>query len=59
MAITALATAAFALNLNTNVLGALLPFVRAAENLTDEQGKQLIAAAAFGSAAGSLAAASS
>lgn len=55
MAITALATAAFALNLNTNVLGALLPFVRAAENLTDEQGKQLIAAAAFGSAAGSLA----
>lgn len=55
MAIAALATAAFALNLNTNVLGALLPFVRAAENLTDEQGKQLIAAAAFGSAFGSLA----
>lgn len=54
MAIAALATAAFALNLNTNVLGALLPFVRVAENLTEEQGKQLIAAAAFGSAAGSL-----
>ena len=54
MAIAALATAAFALNLNTNVLGALLPFLRIDVGLTVAQGKQLIAAAAFGSAFGAL-----
>ena len=54
MAIAALATAAFALNLNTNVLGALLPFLRIDVGLSVAQGKQLIAAAAFGSAFGAL-----
>jgi DHA1 family putative efflux transporter-like MFS transporter len=55
LAIAALALAAFSLNLNTNVLSALLPFVRADLRFTDEQGNYLIAAAGFGSAAGALA----
>lgn len=55
MAIAALALAAFALNLNTNVLGALLPFVRAELALADRDAEVLLAAAALGSAAGALA----
>ena len=54
LAIAALALAAFALNLNTNVLGALLPFVREDLALADGDGKYLIAAAALGSAIGAL-----
>lgn len=53
--IAALALAAFSLNLNTNVLGALLPFVREDLALDDGAGKVLVAAAAFGSAVGALA----
>lgn len=55
LAIAALALAAFSLNLNTNVLGALLPFVRDDLHFTAVQGTYLIAAAGFGSAAGALA----
>jgi DHA1 family inner membrane transport protein len=54
LAIAALALAAFALNLNTNVLAALLPFLRDELTLVPVQMKVLIAAAAFGSAAGAL-----
>jgi MFS transporter, DHA1 family, inner membrane transport protein len=54
-AVAALALAAFSLNLNTNVLGALLPFVREAMGLDESQGKHLLAAAAYGSALGALA----
>lgn len=54
LAIAALALAAFSLNLNTNVLGALLPFVRDELALTAQQDKYLLAAAGFGSAAGAL-----
>ncbi len=54
LAIAALALAAFALNLNTNVLGALLPFLRDEFTLDGGQAKQLVAVAAFGSAAGAL-----
>ncbi|MCU0865407.1 MAG: MFS transporter [Planctomycetes bacterium] len=54
LAIAALALAAFALNLNTNVLGALLPFVRQALGVDEAGGKLLVAAAAAGSAVGSL-----
>ncbi len=50
-AIAALALAAFSLNLNTNVLGALLPFVRAE---VGGAGGPLLAAAGFGSAVGAL-----
>lgn len=52
LAVGALALAAFALNLNTNVLGAVLPFVRAE---IGGDGGALLAAAGFGSAAGALA----
>jgi predicted MFS family arabinose efflux permease len=52
LAIAALALAAFSLNLNTNVLGALLPFVRAE---VGGAGGTLLAAAGFGSAVGALA----
>lgn len=51
LAIAALAMAAFALNLNTNVLGALLPFVPAE---IGKNGTSLLAAAAGGSALGAL-----
>ncbi len=50
----ALAATAFALNLNTNVLGALLPFVRAELGIDGDGGALLVAAAGFGSAAGAL-----
>ncbi len=55
MAIAALALAAFALNLNTNVLGALLPFLPAELGLGAMGPGYLVAAAALGSALGSLA----
>ena len=55
LAVAALALAAFSLNLNTNVLGALLPFLREPLSLSDEMGKYLLAAAGFGSAVGALA----
>ncbi len=55
LAVVALALAAFSLNLNTNVLGALLPFVREDLHLDDGAGKILVAAAAAGSAFGALA----
>ncbi|MCB9885559.1 MAG: MFS transporter [Planctomycetes bacterium] len=55
LAVVALALAAFSLNLNTNVLGALLPFVREDLGLEDGAGKVLVAAAAAGSALGALA----
>jgi len=45
---------AFALNLNTNVLAALLPFVSESLGFVDGDGPALIAAAAFGSAFGAL-----
>lgn len=54
LAIAALALAAFALNLNTNVLGALLPFVRADLTLADRDAEVLLAASALGSAVGAL-----
>jgi MFS transporter, DHA1 family, chloramphenicol resistance protein len=54
LAIAALALAAFSLNLNTNVLGALLPFIREELALEPAHAKQLVAAAGFGSAAGAL-----
>jgi predicted MFS family arabinose efflux permease len=54
LAIAALALAAFALNLNTNVLGALLPFVRADLGLEGSDETYLVAAAAAGSAVGAL-----
>lgn len=55
LAAAALALVAFALNLNTNVLGALLPFLPAAWTEAGG-GKLLLAAAAVGSAFGALAA---
>lgn len=55
LAVAALSLAAFALNLNTNVLGALLPFVHAELALHDGQEAYLVAAAAAGSAVGALA----
>ncbi|MEO6595220.1 MAG: MFS transporter [Planctomycetota bacterium] len=55
LAVASLALAAFALNLNTNVLGALLPFVRVEMALASGDAKYLVAAAAFGSAIGALA----
>jgi DHA1 family inner membrane transport protein len=54
LAIAALALGAFSLSLNTNVLGPLLPFLRGELSLSDGQGKQLLAAAGFASAAGAL-----
>lgn len=55
LAIRALATVAFALNLNTNVLGALLPFVRADVPMDAGARSMVIGAAAAGSAVGGLA----
>lgn len=54
MAIRSLATVAFALNLNTNVLGALLPFVRA--DLVADEGHVwwMVSGAPAGSALGAL-----
>jgi predicted MFS family arabinose efflux permease len=54
LAVAALALTAFALNLNTNVLGALLPFLPAELGVGRAEGGYLVAAAALGSAAGAL-----
>ncbi len=54
LAVAALALAAFALNLNTNVLGALLPFVGGDLTLAPGDDGLLIVAAAVGSAIGAL-----
>lgn len=54
LAIAALAMAAFALNLNTNVLGALLPFVRGTLGFAEQDAGHVLAAAALGSAVGAL-----
>ena len=56
LAIGVLALVAFALSLNTNVLGALLPFVTVELALGNGDDKYLVAGAAFGSAFGALAA---
>lgn len=50
----ALAASAFVLNLNTNVLGALLPFLKQDLGIDDDGGKLLVAAAGLGSAFGAL-----
>lgn len=52
MAILALAMSAFVLNLNSNVMGALLPFLHGEFDLGDQGGARLLAAAGLGSAAG-------
>ncbi len=54
MAIRSLATVAFALNLNTNVLGALLPFVRADLAADDGHVWWMVSGAPAGSALGAL-----
>ena len=54
LAIASLALAAFALNLNTNVLGALLPFLPEDLGIGSGGSGSLVAAAALGSAVGSL-----
>lgn len=57
LAVFALVVAAFALNLNANVLGALLPFLNADADFGLRPGddKILVACSAFGTAAGALA----
>ena len=57
MAVLALAMSAFVLNLNANVMGALLPFLRTDLGFDDSGGKLLLAAAGAGSALGALLAA--
>ncbi|MCA8975485.1 MAG: MFS transporter [Planctomycetes bacterium] len=54
MAVLALTAAAFALNLNVNVLGALLPFLRDLAVVDGDGAFVLVMASAFGTAAGSL-----
>ncbi|MBL8730980.1 MAG: MFS transporter [Planctomycetes bacterium] len=54
-AIAALATVAFVLNLNTNVLGAVLPFARGDLALDGTGERYLIGAGALGAAIGALA----
>ena len=51
----ALAMSAFVLNLNANVMGALLPFVRGELGFDDDGGALLVSAAGAGSAIGALA----
>ncbi|MCK5942968.1 MAG: MFS transporter, partial [Planctomycetes bacterium] len=53
-AVFALAMSAFVLNLNSNVMGALLPFLRGEFGFDDEGGARLLAAAGAGSAVGAL-----
>ena len=55
LAVMALAVAAFALNLNVNVLGALLPFLAEELELAGSDKATLIACSALGTAVGSLA----
>lgn len=54
MAVLALAMAAFVLNLNSNVMGALLPFLREEIGFDLSGGGWLLSAAGFGSAFGAL-----
>ena len=54
LAVLALAMSAFVLNLNTNVMGALLPFLGEHFDLSDGRGSWLIGAAGLGSALGAL-----
>ena len=53
-AVLALASSAFVLNLNANVMGALLPFLRSDLGFGDDGGPLLLAAAGLGSALGAL-----
>ena len=54
MAVLALAMSAFVLNLNSNVMGALLPFIKDDFSFSDEGSAWLLAAAGVGSAAGAF-----
>ena len=54
MAVLALAMSAFVLNLNSNVMGALLPFLKEQFALDGEGSARLLAAAGIGSAIGAL-----
>lgn len=54
MAVLALTMSAFVLNLNSNVMGALLPFIKDDFSFQDEGSAWLLAAAGIGSAAGAL-----
>lgn len=54
MAVLALAMSAFVLNLNSNVMGALLPFIRSEFEFADDGAFWLLAAAGLGSAAGAF-----
>ena len=54
MVVLALAMSAFVLNLNSNVMGALLPFLRGEFGFDGAGGAMLLAAAGAGSALGAL-----
>jgi MFS transporter, DHA1 family, inner membrane transport protein len=54
LAILALAMSAFVLNLNANVMGALLPFLDSEFGFNDDGGLRLLAAAGIGSAVGAF-----
>lgn len=54
MAVLALAMSAFVLNLNSNVMGALLPFIKGEFNFADDAAFWLLAAAGAGSAVGAF-----
>lgn len=54
MVVLALAMSAFVLNLNSNVMGALLPFLRGEFGFDGDGGAMLLAAAGAGSALGAL-----
>ena len=54
MAVLALAMSAFVLNLNSNVMGALLPFIKGEFGFTEDGAAWLLAAAGVGSAAGAF-----
>ena len=54
MAVLALAMSAFVLNLNSNVMGALLPFIKNEFDFQDDGAAWLLAAAGIGSAAGAF-----
>lgn len=54
MAVLALAMSAFVLNLNANVMGALLPFIRREFEFADEGAAWLLAAGGIGAAGGAF-----
>lgn len=54
MAVLTLAMSAFVLNLNSNVMGALLPFIKSEFDFADDGAAWLLAAAGIGSAAGAF-----